>query len=426
MFSSFFEYFSPSTSEKQSDMEEKTKIEQSAGAYWKETEANRKKKVNMDLKSPVQIEGKVDLKTKALEEQHKALGDWFEVVEEERPTYQSTMVWDGTKGAEPMTEHQMVWDLATNSYHELPVQQVPSFLPAYHQLYPCPPSQEQEEESVVLAPTGLPLVNLFGGVFMEFVDTLYTSTLVQSLVCENNTVSQHRLAAEVLARSNLNPNAKEFNPNQDVKQDFEKIDDTNQAKCGDQGAVFSVDGLTGRTTSGGSDEEKDSGIVSKLEERGYESELDTSSPIGIHKVPLEAPCDNSACDRAFEGPGQGEEEEEKEVVVVVEQEEENKEVECDEKVHDDLWDKDEVEDEEDGWWDKHPKDNDLWDKEGEEEDNNKDDQGKDKEEEEDWWDSEEEPCTPSQVIDPAEFEVSSLSFMTSHSPKKNPLFMLQT
>ena len=68
-------------------MEEKTKIEQSAGAYWKETEANRKKKVNMDLKSPVQIEGKVDLKTKALEEQHKALGDWFEVVEEERPTY---------------------------------------------------------------------------------------------------------------------------------------------------------------------------------------------------------------------------------------------------------------------------------------------------------------------------------------------------
>lgn len=353
MFSSFFEYFSPSTSEKQSDMEEKTKIEQSAGAYWKETEANRKKKVNMDLKSPVQIEGKVDLKTKALEEQHKALGDWFEVVEEERPTYQSTMVWDVTKGAEPMTEHQMVWDLATNSYHELPVQQVPSFLPAYHQLYPCPPSQEQEEESVVLAPTGLPLVNLFGGVFMEFVDTLYTSTLVQSLVCENNTVSQHRLAAEVLARSNLNPNAKEFNPNQDVKQDFEKIDDTNQAKCGDQGAVFSVDGLTGRTTSGGSDEEKDSGIVSKLEERGYESELDTSSPIGIHKVPLEAPCDNSTCDIAFGGEEFGEDKED------VHEESCEAEKECE-----------------------------------------------DEEESEDWWDSDEEPCTPSQEIDPAEFEVS--------------------
>jgi len=356
----------------------------------------------MDLRNPAQIEGKVDLKTKALEEQHKALGDWFEVVEEEQPTYQSTMVWDVTKGAEPMTEHQMVWDLATNSYHELPVQQVPSFLPAYHQLYPCPPSQQKEEESVVLAPTGLPLVNLFGGVFMEFVDTLYTSTLVQSLVCENTTMSEHRLAAEVLARSNLNPNAKEFNPSQDLKQGSVTIDDTNKAKFGDQGAVFSMEGLTGRTTSGGIDEEKDNGIVSKLEERGYESEVDTSSPIGIHKVPLEAPCDNSACDRAFEGPSQGEEEEEEEMVVVVELEEGNKGVESDEEVHDDLWDKDEVEDEEDGWWDKQPNDNDLWDKDKDKED--KEEEDKNKDDEEDWWDSEEEPCTPSQAIDPAEFE----------------------
>ena len=149
---------------------------------------------------------------------------------------------------------------------------------------------------------------------MEFVDTLYTSTLVQSFVCENNTMSEHRLAAEVLARSNLNPNAKEFNPSQDSVT----IENTNKAKCGDKGEVFSVEGLTGRTTNGGSNEEKDNnGIVSKLEEKGYESELDTSSPIGIHKVPLEAPCDNSACDRAFEGPSQGEEEEEEEMVVVV-------------------------------------------------------------------------------------------------------------
>jgi len=379
-------------------MEEKGKIGHSAGAYLKQTETIRKEKVNMDLRSPVQIEGKVDLKTKALEEQHKALGDWFEVVEEDQPTYQSTMVWDVTKGAEPMTEHQMVWDLATNCYHELPVQQVPSFLPAYHQLYPCPPSQQKEEESVVLAPTGLPLVNLFGGVFMEFVDTLYTSTLVQSLVCENNTMSEHRLAAEVLARSNLNPNAKEFNPSQDLKQAFVTIENTNHARCGDQGEVFSVEDVTGRTTSGGCDEEKDSGIVSKLEERGYESELDTSSPIGIHKVPLEAPCDNSACDRAFEGPGQ-EEEEEGEEVVVVEQEEENKEDECDTEVHLLRWNQDEDDDEEDGWWDKHPNDKEQEDKD----DKDKDVEGQDKEDD-DWWDSEEEPCTPSQVIDPAEFE----------------------
>jgi len=92
------------------------------------------------------------------------------------------------------------------------------------------------------------------------------------------------------------------------------------------------------------------------------------------------------------------------VVVVVEQEEEKKKVGYDEEVHDDRWNQDQDDDEEDGWWDKHPNDNDLWDKDKGEEDNNKDDEGKDKEEEEDWWDSEEEPCTPSQVIDPAEFE----------------------
>ena len=109
----------------------------------------------------------------------------------------------------------------------------------------------------------------------------------------------------------------------------------------------------------------------------------------------------------------------------MEQEEENKKVGYDEEVQDDLWNQDEDEDEDDGWWDKHPSDNDLWDKDKEEEDHNKEDEGKDKEEEEDWWDSEEEPCTPSQVIDPAEFEVSSLSFNnTSQSPKKHSLFKL--
>merc|ERR1712130_393593 len=104
-------------------------------------------------------------------------------------------------------------DLTNNCYHQLPVQQQlsPSYLPTYHQLYPRPTPVEQQEDSVALAPTALPLVNLFGGVFMEFVDTLYTSTLVQ-YVCERTAPSEHRMAAEVLARSNLNPNAKEFNP----------------------------------------------------------------------------------------------------------------------------------------------------------------------------------------------------------------------
>ena len=35
----------------------------------------------------------------------------------------------------------------------------------------------------------------------------------------------------------------------------------------------------------------------------------------------------------------------------------------------------------------------------------------DDEESEDWWDSDEEPCTPSQEIDPSEFEVNYCSFL---------------
>merc|ERR1719507_1277682 len=191
------------------------------------------------------------------------------------------MVWDVTKGDEQMMEqtanHQMVWDLTNNCYQELPVQQVSSYPPpAYHQIYPCP--AEELDDSVTLAPTALPLVDLFGGVFMEFVDTLYTSTLVQ-YVCERTAPSEHRMAAEVLARSNLNPNAKEFNPSQDLDLSKQELE-TNP-----QGETLPEER---------DDREDDVSLNEELKEKEIcanepEGDLVKSSPQSeIHKVPLEA------------------------------------------------------------------------------------------------------------------------------------------
>ena len=280
----------------------------------------------------------------------------------------------------PTTDHQMVWDLTSNCYQELPVQQASPYLPAYHQLYPCPPTEQLEDTQITLAPTALPLVNLFGGVFMEFVDTLYTSTLVQ-YVCERTAPSEHRMAAEVLARSNLNPNAKEFNPSQDLSPQELKV------RC-----------------SSANDPEGD---------------VKNSSHIEIHTVPLEAPCDNSACDIAFEGE---EEYEETEVMGEGVEEQENKirkseDGHCEETV----WGNEEVNDaskeehEECVRTNEGSEEEDDANEESETEDDANEESGgtdceergeADYEESDDWWDSDEEPCTPSQQIDPSEFEVS--------------------
>merc|ERR1719507_2125263 len=224
------------------------------------------------------------------------------------------MVWDVTKGDEQMMEqtanHQMVWDLTNNCYQELPVQQVSSYPPpAYHQIYPCP--AEELDDSVTLAPTALPLVDLFGGVFMEFVDTLYTSTLVQ-YVCERTAPSEHRMAAEVLARSNLNPNAKEFNPSQDLdlsKQELE-ADSVKKSELNPEGETLSGErsGREMHSQDGVRVNEEELKEICPNEPKG-EGDLVKSSPqIEIHKVPLEAPCDNSACDIAFEENGEEEDE----------------------------------------------------------------------------------------------------------------------
>jgi len=435
MFSSVFEYFSPPTSKNSSEMEEKAKmgesVANSAEAYWKHSEVIRNEKANVELDrtSSIQLEGRVDRRTKELEKQHRPEGNWFQPEVGEQLNYQSRMVWDVTKGdeqMEPTTDHQMVWDLTTNCYHELPVQQVSPYLPAYHQLYPCPP--EELEDSVALAPTALPLVNLFGGVFMEFVDTLYTSTLVK-YVCERTAPSEHRMAAEVLARSNLNPNAKEFNPSQDLNLSKQELAKDSVQKLGPdamelspQGETFLVGGIGGKTKGeerDGEEEvhsEEDVGLKEELKEKESsananepEGGVKRSSQIEIHSVPLEAPCDNSACDIAFEkcgekkeesGKGLGEEEEE-------EEEGDGRELEeghCEEIARGNENDSSKEEYEESVRANERIAKADDTNEESLEADDERGGEADGDEESEDWWDSDEEPCTPSQEIDPAEFE----------------------
>ena len=119
-------------------------VPNSAGAYWKHSQANEKANVKMErISSSIQLEGKVDRRTKELEKQHRQEGNWFQPEVGEQANYQSRMVWDVTKGDEQM-EQQMVWDLTNNCYQQLPVQQGSPYLPTYHQLYPCPRSYSRK------------------------------------------------------------------------------------------------------------------------------------------------------------------------------------------------------------------------------------------------------------------------------------------
>lgn len=138
-------------------------------------------------------------KTRELETVHKMGGDWFEPMATYIPSPSS---------------NQVVWDMTNECYKEMELQQSPPlpFDPSWPQPYTCPPQFDTDVETpITLASSALPLVGLFGGVIMDFVDNLYTSSLVQ-YVCYKTRPSANRLAAETLARSNLNPNAKEFKP----------------------------------------------------------------------------------------------------------------------------------------------------------------------------------------------------------------------
>ena len=125
----------------------------------------------------------------------------------------------------PSSSTQLVWDITGNCYQELPVYlQTPPSYPATLPSFPaCPPGP--------LAPQDLPLGDLFGGVIMDMVDSFYTSSLVH-YVCQRTKPSPHRLAAETLARSNLNPNAKEFMP--EIKhQSGKDAQESKEAAAGD-------------------------------------------------------------------------------------------------------------------------------------------------------------------------------------------------
>merc|ERR1719154_893530 len=99
---------------------------------------------------------------------------------------------------------QFAFNINKNCYEELPVHHTHynPYCPHLHQFH----EQIIEEETLALAPSFQPLGNLYQNI-MDFMET----TIVQ-YVCQRSHPSPYRQAAETLARSKLNPNAKEFTP----------------------------------------------------------------------------------------------------------------------------------------------------------------------------------------------------------------------
>jgi len=131
-------------------------------------------------------------KTRELENMHRMNDDWF----------------DPNSSMDFFPPNQMVWDATNQCYEEFQVLQCleEPFESSWPEFSASPTQLMNDVDPYTsFAPTAFPLVDFLGGVIMDFVDTLYNSNLVQY-------VSPHRLAAEILAKSNLNPNAKEFTP----------------------------------------------------------------------------------------------------------------------------------------------------------------------------------------------------------------------
>eukprot|EP00092_Neocalanus_flemingeri_P004002 GFUD01004308.1.p1 GENE.GFUD01004308.1~~GFUD01004308.1.p1 ORF type:complete len:497 (+),score=137.88 GFUD01004308.1:413-1903(+) len=123
------------------------------------------------------------------------------------------------KPSEPdIQSSQYAFNINRNCYENLPVNQTsynPS-APHCEDFYPDEFQYFQEEETLALAPSFPPLGNLYDNI-MDFVET----TIVQ-YVCQRTHPSPFRLAAETLAASRLNPNAKEFTPMDKNKAVIEK------------------------------------------------------------------------------------------------------------------------------------------------------------------------------------------------------------
>jgi len=289
-------------------------------------------------------------KTRELETVHKMGGDWFE----SSPPYLSS--------SSSCYSNQMVWDITNGCYEEMPVQQSPPDSPlmvdpSWSPSYICPPQLETDvvdTDSFPLSSTSsvLPLVGLFGGVtgvIMDFVDNLYTSSLVQ-YVCYKTRPSANRLAAETLARSNLNPNAKEFKPVvKDVSSDPEELS-SQAGKFVPEANEVDVQAEEGFPTEDKDQECKTEEKIIQSNDAEIHTDKEPSSPVPKVDITDKTSVDNSK--------------------VVKQPESCSDSSKCDIK-------------EEISWIGEPSEDSDS----------------------EDWWDSdEEEPLTPCQDIDPSEFE----------------------
>jgi len=230
-------------------------------------------------------------KTWELEQQHRMAGAWFQPLQ---------------------PSSQLAWDATRNCYQELPVLQLP---PGFQ---PPPYSCPVPVEGVALAPTALPLGDLFGG-FLDLVDNLYTNSLVQ-YVCAKTKPSDHRLAAEVLARSNLNPNAKEFTP---VVRQVEEETEEEEEEGEDEECIHTLEELSDKKD--GEEQNELEGTQEEVEEE----KIHTGNQLE-DEVPLSVAFFSSECDTTKE-EGKGNEEKEETMEDVTEEDEES----------DDWWDSDE-------------------------------------------------------------------------------------
>jgi len=115
------------------------------------------------------------------------------------------------KSTEPEgSTSQFALNINSNCYENLQVHQTNHNPYSPYIEEECHPSEFQyfqfEHETEVPQPTFLPFGNLYDNI-MDFVET----TIVQ-YVCQRTNPSPLRLAAEILAKSKLNPNANEFTP----------------------------------------------------------------------------------------------------------------------------------------------------------------------------------------------------------------------
>lgn len=128
-----------------------------------------------------------------------------------------------TKQTAP-SSHQAVFNVNRNCYESLPVSQTPYIYPNFYQQDLSPSLQIQED--VCSSSWGSSLVTNL----MELVE----NSLLEMVCHQTRIPSPHRLAAETLAKSDLNPNAKEFKPQEkpeesDADESVEESDDDDHA-----------------------------------------------------------------------------------------------------------------------------------------------------------------------------------------------------